>query len=952
MHQKKRLSLAVSAVLGLTSLAMIPGQVMAQDQQSEDDAEDLLVEEVIVTGSRLKTDDGFGQTSPVTVVGLEEISSTGLTRVEDILNSLPQIEAAQTSFISNGSTGTATIDLRGLGANRTLVLVNGKRMQPGGVYTENVDVNQIPSAMVERVEVLTGGASATYGADAVSGVVNFILRRVDGVEVRAGYSAYQHDNSNNYIQEKMDARGFDYPTGNSGLDGEAYNIDFVAGGDFADGRGNATVYLTWRKNNELKQEARDYSSCALSSSGTSCGGSSTAAVPNFWVFPVNDDGSLNYDFDEFWYSLQSDSSFIPYDGSNVYNYAPVNHFMRPDERWSAGAFVDFEINEHAVPYMEFMMTNDRTQAQIAESGTFYYEPYILPIDNSLFPQAFRDSLTSEFPGYDEFGIYIGKRNVEGGPRSNLFQHTSWRMVAGTKGVLFGNWDYDVYYLHGQTDSSATYINDLDANKIRPRVDGELCADLAGCIPYEVFTYQGVTPEAANQLQGVGVVGNLSKTQMFEAVITGNLGWGLSAGDIAMAFGYDWRKQTYTSIPDTTFAEGLLVGQGGPYDPIDGNYSVDELFIEANIPLLADMPFIEMLALDVAYRYSDYDTSGGNSTYRLGVDWQMLESVRLRAGYNRAVRAPNVNELFSTQSIGLWSGVDPCAGEDPVYTQEQCARTGVTASQYGRVPVSPADQYQGLFGGNPDLTPEEADTYTVGLVLTPWDRMQLSLDYWSIEITDAIGAINPELIIDQCALYGTQTFCDAINRGGNGNVWVGNGYVAATQQNLAGREWEGVDLAGTWSFDALFGTWDLNFVGTYMMTKKYIPLPDDPASNYDCVGLVSTKCAATPEWRHTVGLTYDSNGFWAATARWRYYDAIDYDGTTDVIADKNLGAQSYFDISGVIRFMETHDVRLGVNNILDEEPPLVGGTLQTNANTISGFYDTLGRYLYANVTLRW
>ncbi len=950
MHQKKRLSLAVSAVLGLTSLAMIPGQVMAQDQQSEDDAEDLLVEEVIVTGSRLKTDDGFGQTSPVTVVGLEEISSTGLTRVEDVLNSLPQIEAAQTSFISNGSTGTASLDLRGLGANRTLVLVNGKRLQPGGVYTENVDVNQIPSAMIERVEVLTGGASATYGADAVAGVVNFIMRRVDGVELRAGISGYQHDNSNGYIQDLMDARGFDYPTGNSGIDGKAYNFDLVAGGDFADGRGNATVYLTWRKNNELRQEARDYSSCALSTSGTSCGGSSTAIVPNFFIYPIDADGNTIYDVDEDWFSLQPDNGLAPYDGSNIYNYAPINHFMRPDERWSAGAFLDFEINEHAVPYVEFMMTNDRTAAQIAESGTFYYEPYSLPLTNSLFPQGFRDALTSNFPGYDNFAIYIGKRNVEGGARSNLFQHTSWRMVAGTKGVLAGNWDYDVYYLHGQTDSTATYINDLDANKIRPRVDGEACAALAGCIPYEVFTYQGVTPEAAAQLQGVGVVGNLSKTQMFEAVITGNLGWGLSAGDIAMAFGYDWRKQTYTSIPDTTFAEGLLVGQGGPYEPIDGNYSVDELFIEANVPLLADVPFAEMLALDLAYRYSDYDTSGGSSTYRLGVDWQMVDMARIRAGYNRAVRAPNVNELFSTQSIGLWSGVDPCAGANPIYTQEQCARTGVTAAQYGSVPGSPADQYQGLFGGNPDLTPEEADTYTIGVVLTPWERMQFSIDYWNIEITDIISAINPELIIDQCALYGT--LCDAINRAPNGNLWIASGYVESTNQNLAGREWEGVDFAGSWGFDALGGTFDLAFTGTWMLTKKYLPLPDDPAANYDCVGLVSTKCFATPEWRHNLSATYDSNGFWAVTGRWRYYDAIDYDGSTDLIADKNLGAQSYFDVSAVIRFMETHDVQFGVNNILDEEPPMVGGTLQTNANTISGFYDTLGRYLFANVTLRW
>jgi outer membrane cobalamin receptor len=231
---------------------MIPGQVLAQDEPSDEAEDDALLEEVVVTGSRLITEDGFGRTSPVTVVGLDDIEQSGYTRMEDVLNNLPAIETSFQSFDANGATGTATVDLRGLGTNRTLVLLNGRRMQPGGVYTEAPDLNQIPASMVERVEVLTGGASATYGADAVAGVVNFIMRRIDGVEVSAGWSGYQHDNSNDYIQGLMDARGYAYPTGSSGVDGEAYNFDLVIGGDFADGRGNATVYASWRKNNELR----------------------------------------------------------------------------------------------------------------------------------------------------------------------------------------------------------------------------------------------------------------------------------------------------------------------------------------------------------------------------------------------------------------------------------------------------------------------------------------------------------------------------------------------------------------------------------------------------------------------------------------------------------------------------------------------------------------------------
>ena len=202
MQHKKLLSLAVSSALGLTASLMATGVAVAQEDQDEN-ADDLL-EEVIVTGSRIATVDGFGRTSPVTVVGMDEITSTGLTRVEDILNSLPQVETALHSFDANGISGTASIDLRGLGAFRTLVLMNGRRFPPGGVSATAVDVNQIPSAMIERVEVLTGGASATYGADAVAGVVNFIMRRVTGVEISAGISGYQHDNDNKFIQDLMD----------------------------------------------------------------------------------------------------------------------------------------------------------------------------------------------------------------------------------------------------------------------------------------------------------------------------------------------------------------------------------------------------------------------------------------------------------------------------------------------------------------------------------------------------------------------------------------------------------------------------------------------------------------------------------------------------------------------------------------------------------------------------
>jgi outer membrane receptor protein involved in Fe transport len=960
MYHKRPLSLAVSTALGLSTLIMIPGQASAQDQDQQAGEEgDALLEEVIVTGSRIVSDDGFGRTSPVTVVGMDAIESTGLTRVEEILNNLPQIETSFHAFDANGATGTATVDLRGLGTNRTLVLINGRRMQPGGVYTEAPDINQIPTSLIERVEVLTGGASATYGADAVAGVVNFIMRRVDGVEVSAGWSGYQHDNSNDYIQGLMDNAGYTYPTGSTGIDGEAYNMDIVVGGDFAGGRGNATLYATWRKNQALLEGTRDYASCALSNPGTACGGSSTAPVPNYFIYPLLPDPTgntpvdqrLDYSWPEDFFGLNQDGTFDT--GLNIYNYAPINYYMRPQENWSLGGFADFEINEHAVVYSEIMASGNRSDAQIAESGTFYYAPYPFAIDDPLFTDAFRSSLNEYFPGVENFGIYIGKRNVEGGARYDSLEHNAFRIVTGLRGAINDNWDYDVSFMYGQTSSSSTYINDLLAPNIELVVDSARCAATAGCIPYEVFTYGGVTPEMAAQLGGTAVQRNQTALTNIVAYVTGNLGFGLPAGDITVAGGYQYGKPEYENISDTIYEQGLLLGQGGPQPSVEGKYSVDEFFIEGNVPLLDGVPMAENLTLDIAYRFSDYTTGFDTDTYRIGFDWQMLEGLRFRTGYNRAVRAPSITELFVPSNLGLWSGTDPCSGDAPAYTAEQCARTGVSASQYGNIGASPAGQYNGIFGGNVHLNPEEADTITFGVVWEPVNDMTLSVDYWDIDITDVIDNIQPEVILEQCAF--NNSLCENIQRAGNGSLWQGqSGFITLTNINLGAQHWEGVDLAWAWGMDALAGSWDFNFIGTYMMTKETTPLPSAPESAYDCVGLVSGRCFASPEWRHVASATYDSNEWWAITGRWRYYDEVTYPDTVDQIANDNLKVEQYFDLSAIVRFMGNHDVRFGVNNVLDEEPPLVGGTLVggiNNANSLA-LYDQLGRYFFANATFRW
>jgi outer membrane receptor protein involved in Fe transport len=892
--------------------------------------------------------------SPVSITTSADIKVSGFTRIEDLMNSLPQIEASNTAFDSNGATGTASIDLRGLGTSRTLTLINGRRMQPGGVYSQAPDINQIPAALVKRVEVLTGGGSATYGADAVAGVVNFVMDNdFEGLEFTVGASGYQHDNDNSYIQGLMDEQGFDYPTGSSGIDGKTYNFDLAFGGDFAGDKGHAVAYATYRKVNELRQGARDYSSCALSSDGTSCGGSGNAIVPNFYIGQIDGD---NIDWNGFNdYITLTETSDFKDSTDNLYNYAPVNHFMRPDERITMGAFIDYVINDHANPYLEFSYMNDRTVAQIAESGTFFNEAYILPVSQLNASQQEFMADNYGLSSSDDFATYIGKRNVEGGPRSSNLEHNSYRIVTGIKGDIDDNWYYDASVQYGVTDSSAAYLNDFFAPRIATAVDDVLCAADADCVPYDVFTYQGVTEEAAQSLTGTAILNGHTTELILNAFVTGELDYNLPSSDtpLAVVVGVEYRENSYSRLSDEVFAAGLLLGQGGSTESIEGEYDVAELFGEVSIPLLEESDFAESITLELGGRYSDYSTIDDQATYKVAVDWSINEDWKFRASYNRAARAPNVTELFSQQSTGLWSGTDPCSGETPVHTAAQCANSGVTADQYGNIAASPASQYNGVFGGNENLEPEIADTVSFGVVANPFENFNFSVDYWDIQLEDVIGTVESDLTLEQCGLTGDSAYCDNVKRSSAGSLWVGQaGYVTETNINLASRHWTGVDLSANYVFEALGGTFTSSLIGTYMINKEYEDLPGFDDATYDCVGNIDNGCFAQPEWRHTAKVTFDMDTFWTASVHWRYFGEVSYSDGDDELVGNGISSQSYIDMKAAFDVTDNLSVLAGVNNIFDKEPPMVGGTLSTNGNAIAGFYDTLGRYLHVSATLKF
>ncbi|MEI6860519.1 MAG: TonB-dependent receptor [Shewanella sp.] len=940
-------SVRFALISGAAAAAFATPTVFAADEDS--------VERISVTGSRIKRTD-LETSSPIHVMSAEQIKMSGFTNIEDILNQLPQLETASNAFEANGASGTASLDLRGLGSNRTLVLINGRRMQAGSITSQVADINQIPASLIKRVEIMTGGAGAVYGADAVAGVVNFIMDDdFDGISINVGASGYQHDNDNGYIQGLMDDKDFDYPSGNSGVDGKTFNIDLAIGSDFADGKGHAVAYAVWRRNDELLQGERDYSSCALNGSQSACGGSSNTPLAHFDIFPVVD-GEVDYS-QEFWGYTDPDGNGFRADDGYRYNYAPVNHFMRPTERISVGSFVNYEINDYARPYVELSFMQNRTSGQIAESGTFFNEEYLMDYNNPLLTDLQVQQLQTLFnqTDDDQFVAYIGKRNVEGGPRENNLEHNSYRILLGMEGDINDSWTYDISYNYSATSSSSVYKNDLLSTKIAERVgavDTE-CVEADGCLYYNVFEPGGVTAEQAAQLAGVGTQTGLVTQIIYSGYVTGDIGVSIpSASDpIAMVFGFERREQDYERTSDTIYEEGLLLGQGGPNTSLSGAIDVNEIFTEVQIPVLDNLSF------DLGARYSDYSTTGGDWTYKVGADYTLADAYMFRASFNRAVRAPNVSELFDSQSIALWSGADGCAPDEDgiiVFSQSECANTGVTAAQYGNIGTSPAGQYNEFAGGNTELEPEEAETITFGLVANPTDNFSFSLDYFNIEMENVIDTIGAERILNICAETGDSALCNSVQRSASGSLWLGeNGYVVNLIDNVGGRSWEGIDAAANYSIDLGSGDLSFDIIGSYSLKKEIQPVSGSDELNYDCSGTINSDCFATPKWRHTLTARYAVSD-WLLAAKWRYFGEVDYDGTTDTRLKEQGGidAYNYFDLNGTYVVTDYMSVTAGMNNIFDKEPPLVGNSLSTNANTVAGFYDTLGRFMHVSMNFKF
>jgi outer membrane receptor protein involved in Fe transport len=917
--------------------------------------------------------------SPVTTLEVEELTYRGINRVEDLLTSLPQVFAAQNSTVSNGASGTATVDLRYLGTNRTLVLLDGRRLPSGDAFATAPDLNFIPSALVKRVDVLTGGASSVYGADAVAGVVNFVLDR-DFQGVRGGFqnSGYQHNNSNALAQKINKDKGFTAPSG-SQWNGAPTDFNVALGGKFGERQGHAAVYLDYRTTPAITKDARDYTNCSvlggMTMDGPTCGGSSTWPAGRFTVYNSDFTKSKNYVLD---LNSATGDQLRVRTGADVYNYAPSNYMQRPDKRWAGGGFMNYIFNPKIQGYADVMFMDDRTDAQIAPSGDFGNTSLINCDNPMLSAQEYNLLCTAMGYGpHDMANVVIFRRNVEGGGRVAHIEHTDLRFSFGVKGDLNKAWSYDVYALQGEVHSPQSYANDLNYLNIQDAliVDGtpgqpstwQCRSGNTGCVPWNIFKKGGVTQAALDYLSLPEIMDTGTRTRVVNGKITGDLkNYGIAfpsaAEGIKLAAGVEYRNEYLFVNPDMAYRNALGAGSGGPTLPVSGTYDVKEFFSEGLIPIVQEAKGAKDLSLEVGYRLSDYSSTGRWPTYKVQASWAPTADLKVRMGYNRATRSPNITELYTPQGIGLGGSLDICAGATPTATQAQCARLGVPANMYGNVSENPAQQYNTLGGGNPALNPETANTYTAGLVLSPkgLPGFTAALDYYNIKIDDTIGSLGADDIQKQCAATGNPVLCGLIHRDRYYSLWMAtDGYTITTNQNVGKLRNQGLDINATYTKSmGSKGLFSVNLIGTYLRTQTI----DTGLYSYDCVGYFGNQCGIpTPKWRHLARFSWETPYKATLSVGWRvvghaFVDAASPNpaltGSADDIAlykannIYEIPTTHYIDLGVTYKVTKQYQFVAGVNNLFDKEPPLAPGMSPNDYGPgFYGTYDPLGRYMH-------
>ena len=1045
-----RRHLVRTTVIAGLAVPLLAHTVSAQEDNADAVDAEAVQETITVTGSRI-ANSNISSSSPVTTVGSEQFDLRGTVDTIDLVNTLPQAQVgvnSQNSSFANGANGTSTLDLRGLGATRTLVLANGKRLPPGsplsGGYAS--DVNLIPAPLVERVEIVTGGASAVYGSDAVAGVANFILRSdFEGVEADFQYGFNQFDNDNGSLQAALAAIGEDTVDGND-TGNDTYDLSLVMGANLDDGRGNATVYFRYLENEGIDQGARDFARCALGEFGGDpfCLGSNQGPFPTTFVLSpaipagglpadavplYNADGTIQTDgtgaaITGGAFSLNSDNT-ISSGFNNAFNFNPQNPIRRETERFNAGFLGHYEITPDVEAYAEFGFSKSTSPQVIAPSAAFGSSINQVNCDNPLFSAeqlaAFcgvidpgtgfytRDIATDAgaVAGDGLVQVEVRRRFIEGGGRTDNRTLTNFRFVGGLRGTVLDHIDWDVFGQVAETELDRLQNNQVTAINLGRALDivddgngNPVCRSVVNgtdpaCIPFVSAYVVGAavdpglaayvdTPTLTTGSIEQFVYGATAQTDLSNYGIS--TPWAEDGPNVLV--GVEYRRDGISAQADGTNQGGGLVGSGGAVLPTNGETDLMEYFAEIQLPLIQGMEFAEELGVSAAIRNSSYESvdilnavEGGDfsvDTYSVGATWSPNDQIRFRAQYQRAIRAPNVFELFNPQNTNLSSLTDPCSGfagtaEAPTASAAQCANTGVTAAQYGAIPPD-SGQLNVITGGNPALQPEEADTITLGFVYQPAQIPDLlvSLDYYEIELADQVGSIPASFTLTSCLETGDPTFCSLINRGTDGSLTQvprNQAAITATSINTGGQNLSGFDFQVAYAHDFdQYGSVRVNYNANYQLENEQIAI--EGAAPFDCVGYYGDSCANPYfEYSHNVSLAYQSPWPVRGSVLWRYLssveriDSIDTaTGAITTFADSGINTVSskldgehYFDVAAFWDVNDIVELRAGINNVLDNDPPVVptfgpSPTANVEANTVAGVYEAAGRFIFVGAKL--
>ena len=907
--QNTRLNLRQASKLALAvNLALFSQLALAQQTDAQAGAEK--TEVITITGSRIARTE-LVASSPVASVDEVQIQLDRAVNVEDITAKLPQAAggANATGATVGDSLGSSTIDLRSLGQNRTLVLINGTRAVPFS-FRNSVDVNIIPAGLIKRVDVLTGGAAAVYGADAVAGVVNFIMDdKFDGVELSASYE-----------------------TADGGA--EKFNTEAIFGGDIASGRGHITGYVGYSERKDLLAGERSW---AMQNSGSiiNTGGFYTD-VASGNTFGIDDNGAVTA-------------------GRNTVNVTGERNLIQPMDRLSAGLFFGVELSDYAELYGRGMYAKVKVDGAGAAGQTpvTVNEQVTLTSDNPYIPAAARDLITFDANGNALVNV---ERNLGLGLQYTAAVRESSQFQLGLKGILTDSLSYDVYAQYGSTDETSTIYN--NAYKINN----------SGASRFGAIANSSDIFDPALDLTNFGaplLYSNRERTQsVLAATLSGDSAplFELPAGAVSYALGYEYRKETGKQTPGDAFRNGTSFASVGVFD-MDASFDSKEVYAEVLVPLLFDQPFFDQLDFEGAYRISEYSNTDAENTYKLGLNWAINNDVRIRASHQTAFRAPNLGEFaspitalslalfdqtsdqFVPRFAGRFDG-DPCLLGTG--NAEQCAR-------YGAAPVgTPFDASTAsyTYGGNPNIKPEQAESTTVGIVYTPsyLNGFDVTLDYYTIEITDAVSQIQPAAALKNCYIdnpVAGNPLCDAVLRDPQTGL-ISTAIV--NDFNLAAVQQDGIDLAVNYRFNApeiMGGAMKLSYQGT--LITKQTRQNNATVAAIDCKGTFGSACSGDfasvlqADYKHRMTLDWNLDTV-GVQLGWRRI------GEVENAADRSIsiGAQNYIDLAASWQATDELSVTAGIDNLLDKEPPLPASGAN-HFNTVSD-YPVLGRTL--GISLRY